>query len=186
MPGRVPEHFGQRRYRSQDQCRRSTNKNRDRKLLAPCRCARVVEAAAFSDLPVHTRGSGVVHLHPVDPEVVACSVGILSVNEGKGQERATVLGPRGHDRQPTEINISGLDFAHRSRSARLRTKPQSRRHEVSRGPQRTEIRRKGPLYKLDGSTYELRWSTAEGHLRPASRAKEIGREREIAALDPGE
>ncbi len=177
--------LGQRRDRGQDQCRRTTEKHRHRQLLAPFRCARVVEAAALADLPVHARRPRVVDLHPVDPEVVAGSVGIFGVNEGQSQEGATVLGPRGDDRQPAEIDATGLYFAHRPRSGRLCTKPQTRGHQVPRRPQRSQVGRKRPLDELDGSTHELRRATAEGHLRPTSSAKEIGREREIAALDPG-
>ena len=105
--------LGQRRHRGQDQRRWSADKDRDRKRLAPRRGARVVKAAALADLPVHSRRPRVVDLHPIDPEVVAGAVGILGVDEGQSQERAAVLGPRGDDRQATEIDVTGLDLAHR-------------------------------------------------------------------------
>ena len=42
------------------------------------------------------------------------------------------------------------------------------------------------LDKLDSSTHELRRAPAEGHLGAASSAEEVGHERKVAPLDPGE
>src|SRR6185369_3681008 len=66
-----------------------------RKRLAKALGLVVVKATALLDLPVQSRGMGVVDLHSVDAKVVLPGDRVLSVDQRQSDKRTAVLLPRG-------------------------------------------------------------------------------------------
>ena len=73
----------------------------------------VVEAPAFSDLPVHSRFNGPVDLHPVDTKIGAARAGAGCIDERQGQEGTAVVGPAGQNRKPAQIRLRVYHLSNR-------------------------------------------------------------------------
>ena len=124
----------ERRHRGQNQRRRAAKKHGQRQRLVARFGARVVKSAALANLPVHAGRRAIVDLHPVHAEVVPRLLGMLRINQRKGDEGPAVLGPARQHRQAIEPDVRRDHFAHRAGGDPLRADLEQIR-PMSRAPQ---------------------------------------------------
>ncbi len=174
--------LGERRDGRENQRRRPAEEHGGRQRLVRRFRQRVVEAAALADLPVHAGGGGIVHVQPVDRQVVAVAAGMFGVDERQRHERAAVLGPAGERRQPVEPRLARHHLCHRAHRLPFQPHLEQAAGDIARAPQLACIRRHDGLRQFDQPANESHRVLAEGQGGAFLGAEQVRHERIPAAL----
>jgi hypothetical protein len=175
--------LGERCDRREDHRRRATDVDVDRHGLVELFVALQVEAAALADLHVQSAGRVVEALDAVHAEIGAEPFGMLGPDQRERDEGAAVLGPGAQQRQARKTRRRIDDLRDRRAALGLAPDLGQRHQRVALLPELARARRHQLVRKARDALDQLLGATTEGQLDAPRRAKQIGHDGPVGALD---